>query len=166
MVFDVKRYGAVGDGTRVETRALQAAIDACAAAGGGTVRLAEGSFVTGTLYLKSGVRLLVEENAALLGSQNHADYTTDTHHIMYLGESHMDRCLLFARDAQNLSLEGHGVIDGRGDRDHFPGDPRPMLLRLIELRGRHSARPDLARSGSVDVRLAVLPRCSGGKRHY
>jgi polygalacturonase len=53
MVFDVKRYGAVGDGLRVETRQLQAAIDACAAAGGGTVRLAEGSFVTGTLYLKS-----------------------------------------------------------------------------------------------------------------
>ncbi len=76
-MFDVRTFGAVGDGTTLCTRALQAAIDQCNAAGGGTVLVAGGRYVTGTLYLKSYVCLRVEAGAAIVGSTHLADYTTD-----------------------------------------------------------------------------------------
>ncbi len=133
-VYDVRTFGAVGDGTTVNTKALQAAIDQCAAAGGGTVLITDGRYVTGTLHLKSNLTLRIEAGAALLGSPVIADYTTDTFHTMYKGEPHMDRCLLFARDAENLTLEGGGTIDGQGKLFPNAGDAvknRPMLLRFL-----------------------------------
>ncbi len=131
---DVRQYQAVGDGHTVNTVAIQKAIDNCSAAGGGKVILERGSYVTGTLFLKSNVTLYVEAGAAILGSTNIADYATGTHRNMYAHESHMDRCLIFARDADNIGLEGKGVIDGQGT--HFPnaGDSRknrPMMVRFV-----------------------------------
>ena len=115
---------------------MQAAIDACSASnGGGAVRLAGGGrFVTGTLYLKANVSLRVDAGATLLGSPNIADYSNDTDRTMYRGEPYMDRCLIFARDAQNIALEGAGMIDGQGKSFPNPGDPqknRPKLVRLL-----------------------------------
>ena len=76
--FDPRSYGAVADGRAKDTAAVQAAIDA-AAAQGGTVRLAGGIFVCGTLYLKSNVALEITNSATLLASPDIADYGTDTH---------------------------------------------------------------------------------------
>lgn len=62
------------------------------------------------------------------------DYATDTDRMMYRGESYMDRCLLFAKDAQHVSIEGHGVIDGQGKSFPERGDRqrnRPKLIRLL-----------------------------------
>lgn len=136
-LFDVRAYAATGDGKSLDTKAIQAAIDACTAAGGGRVIIAGGRFVTGTLYLKSNVILFVEAGAALLGSPNLADYATDTHHNMYVGEPQLDRCLLFARDADNIGLEGPGTIDGQGKAFPNTGDlskSRPMMIRFINCR--------------------------------
>ena len=135
--FEIAAFGAVGDGKTLNTRAIQAAIDACAAGGGGWVVIAGGSFLTGTLYLKDRVVLHVAEGATLLGSTDIAEYATDTHKNMYRGEPHMDRCLIFARNAKGIGIEGKGVIDGQGAREKFPnpGDPRknrPMLIRFLE----------------------------------
>ncbi len=133
-VFDVRTFGAVGDGTTLDTQALQAAIDHCNAAGGGTVLVAGGRYVTGTLYLKSNLCLRIEAGAAILGSTRIADYATDTDRTMYRGEPHMDRCLIFARDAVNIAIEGHGTIDGQGKSFPETGDPRknrPKLIRFI-----------------------------------
>jgi polygalacturonase len=133
-IYDVHTFGAVGDGATLNTKPLQAAIDKCSAAGGGTVLVAGGRYVTGTLYLKSNVNLRVESGAAILGSTNIADYTTDTDRTMYRGEPYMDRCLIFAKDAQNISIEGLGTIDGQGapfpDR-HDPQKNRPKLMRWL-----------------------------------
>ena len=134
VVFDVRTLGAVGDGATLDTKALQSAIDRCHAAGGGTVLVAGGRFLTGTLYLKSNVCLRIEAGAAILGSTRIADYATDTDRTMYRGEPHMDRCLIFARDAENIGIEGLGTIDGQGQAFPEKGDPqknRPKLLRLI-----------------------------------
>ena len=116
-VYDIRSFGATGDGKTVSTPALQSAIDQCSAAGGGTVLVAGGSYVTGTFYLKSEVCLRIEAGAEILGSATIADYATDTHKNMYKNETHMDRCLVFARDAHNISIEGHGRIDGPNSCD-------------------------------------------------
>jgi hypothetical protein len=133
-VFDIRDFGATPEADMVNTAAIQSAIDACTRSGGGTVRVAGGRFVTGTIYLKDHVTLYVDQGAALLGSTNTDHYTTDTHKNIYANESHMDRCLIFARNATNIAIEGRGTIDGQGSQEHFPtdGSPRPMLLRFLE----------------------------------
>src|ERR1039457_7084608 len=70
----VRDYAAAGDGTKLDTRALQAAIDACAAAGGGTVYFPPGSYLSGTLFLKSHITLHLDGGATLLGSTKLDDY--------------------------------------------------------------------------------------------
>lgn len=131
-LFDIRQFGAVGDGATVNTLAIQKAIDACSAAGG-TVLVAGGRYATGTLYLKDNVCLRVEAGAVLLGSTRIADYATNTDRTMY-PEPWMNRCLIFARDARNISIEGHGTIDGQGKSFPEQGDPgrnRPKMIRLL-----------------------------------
>ena len=113
MGTDIRSFGAVGDGKTLNTHAIQNAIDAAYSAGGGKVTVAQGSYLTGTIYLKSNVVLEIASGAVLLGSMHIADYATDTHKQMYRGEPHMDRCLIFARDAHNIALVGQGTIDGQ-----------------------------------------------------
>ena len=73
-VYDVKRFGAVGDGVAKDTVAIQKAIDAAAAAGGGTVEVPAGTYLTGSLYLKSNVDFFVSQGATLKGSPDKEDY--------------------------------------------------------------------------------------------
>ncbi len=134
-IFDIREFGAVATESVVNTNSIQQAIDACTGGGGGVVLVAGGRFVTGTIYLKDNVTLHVAEGAALLGSPDINDYATDTHKNIYANESHMDRCLIFARNARNIAIEGMGVIDGQGTQKHFPAaneSQRPMLLRFYE----------------------------------
>ena len=81
--FDVRAYGAKGDGVTKDTAAIQAAIDACHADGGGRVVLEHGTYLTAPITLKGGVDLHVEVNARLLGSPDLADYPnrTDIRHL-------------------------------------------------------------------------------------
>jgi len=134
-VYDIRKFGAIADTTIVNTKAFQAAIDKCNADGGGVVLVAGGRFVTGTIYLKSNVTLRVEAGAVMLGSSKIADYATNTDRTMYKGEPYMDRCLIFARDAKNIAIEGNGMIDGRGKSLPEKGDPgknRPKMIRAID----------------------------------
>ena len=73
-VYDVRAYGALGDGKTLDTKAIQAAIDACHKAGGGKAYLRGGTFLSGSLFLKSNVTLYLEAGAMLLGSPNVDDY--------------------------------------------------------------------------------------------
>ncbi len=133
-VFDIREFGATAEEGVVNTVSIQKAIDACTGSGGGVVLVSGGRFVTGTIYLKDNVTLHVAEGAALLGSTDIDDYATDTHKNIYANESHMDRCLIFARNSVNIGIEGKGVIDGQGGMAHFPtdGPQRPMLIRFLE----------------------------------
>ena len=69
-VFNIKSFGAIGDGVAMDTEAIQKTIDACHAAGGGVVWVPAGDFVIGTLHLKSHITLSLDYGASLLGSQN------------------------------------------------------------------------------------------------
>jgi polygalacturonase len=74
-IYDVRDYGAKGDGTTLNTVAIQAAIDACATAQGGTVFIPAGVFMSGTIQLKSNVTFHLSAGGKLLGSPKRADYT-------------------------------------------------------------------------------------------
>ena len=65
----VRDFGAAGDGATLDTQALQAAIDACAQTGGGTVFVPPGKYLTGSLFLKSRVTLHLDAGATLVGSK-------------------------------------------------------------------------------------------------
>lgn len=133
--YDVRSYGAVGDGVVLDTKSIQQAIDLCADAGGGTVRLQGGRFLSGTIRLKSNVTLYVENGAVLLGSTNIGDYTDITPAITYLYRARFTKSLIYAEKAENIAIAGRGVIDGQGV--HFPahrGDDRgrPYIIRFSE----------------------------------
>lgn len=130
MTIDVRKNGAVSDGVTDNTKIIQKAIDDCSAGGGGTVLLTGGGkFMTGTLYLKSYVTLHVANGTTLLGSPDINDYTRDTHKIMYKREKHMDRCFIYAENAESVGIEGLGTIDGNGHQKFFKSQ-RPMLIRF------------------------------------
>jgi hypothetical protein len=132
----VSDHGAVGDGTTLNTHALQQAIDACHASGGGKVVFSAGNYITGTLFLKSNVILHLEAGATLAGSTNFKDYAPNVFRNQYADRNKKEGCLIFAENAANIGIEGKGKIDGRGHRSNFPhpDDPkkdRPMLLRFL-----------------------------------
>lgn len=134
-VHNVLEYGAFGDGERKDTLAVQSAIDTATSEGGGTVLIPSGkTVVVGTIYLKDNVTLHLENGGTLLGSPDIADYANDTHKNMYKNEPHMDRCLIFARNACSFSITGNGVIDGNGHPENFTNKNggRPMLIRFLE----------------------------------
>ena len=117
-LFDVREYGATGDGKTLDSRAINAAIDACNAAGGGLTYVPPGEYRCGTVVLKSRVTLYLEAGATILGSQDLADFTPQP-----LEPAEVDitvRHLIFARDAENVGLAGPGRIDGQGPQFWVP----------------------------------------------
>ncbi|QXP51960.1 glycoside hydrolase family 28 protein [Cellulophaga sp. HaHa_2_95] len=132
--YNVLNYGAKADGITKDTKAVQAAIDACTKNGGGNVIIPAGkTVVIGTIYLKNFVTLYIENGAVLIGSPDIEDYTTDTHKNTYKNEPHMDRCLIFARDAQSFAIKGLGTIDANGHPKNFTKAKggRPMMMRFL-----------------------------------
>lgn len=110
--FDVTKYGAVGDGQTVATKALQSAIDACNKNGGGDVIIPTGIFIIGTAHLKSNVNLYLQAGAILRGSSNLQDYEAYTPQKPY---NPIHKGMLFTEDAENIVISGEGQIDGNGD---------------------------------------------------
>lgn len=131
---DVRAHGAKGDGKTKDTVAIQAAIDACAAKGGGIVRLNAGNYLSAPILLKSNITLQLDKGATLLGSADHADYPARV-------EFHLPdlQPLVSAENAANIAIVGEGTIDGQGEswwnearavKDHgvLGAHPRPKLI--------------------------------------
>lgn len=149
--YDVREFGAMGDGKTVNTSAIQAAIDAAHAAGGGTVLVAAGRYVTGTIRLRSHVVLRVDAGATLLGSTRIEDYPGNLGGFVDAVDQAYGSPLIYAGDAEHVGIVGHGRIDGRGFREHFPpnqtGRPRPALIRFQ--RTRHAVIEDVYLTNSA-----------------
>ncbi len=103
-------FGAKADGATKDTAAIQKAIDACAAKGGGTVRLTAGTFLSAPVVLKSNITLELDKGATLLGSPDHADYPEITEFRLPGVQA-----LVSATNAENVSIIGEGTIDGNGE---------------------------------------------------
>ena len=117
MRYDVADFGAVADGSTLNTAAIQAAIDACHAAGGGTVVVPAGVFKTGTIWLKSHVELHLSHGATLLASENLDDYNAEDAYVQNYRSNEEEWCgkhLIIVHEQQDVAITGSGVIDGNG----------------------------------------------------
>jgi polygalacturonase len=130
--FNVRAFGAMGDGIALDTRAIQNAIDA-AAERGGTVFVPAGKFLTGALFLRDHITLHLDAGALLLGSENPADYPIVT--MRWEGVTQPTRApLITGSGLKNIAVIGRGAIDGRGEgwwrahRAKTLDAPRPRLI--------------------------------------
>ena len=116
-LYDVRAFGAKGDGAAKDTAAIQAAIDAASAAGGGEVRVPAGRYVTGTLYLRSHVDLNVCAGATIEASTDPADYNpwdVCPQNSRSVAENHEGGHLILCVEQTDVTLRGAGTITGNG----------------------------------------------------
>jgi polygalacturonase len=112
--FDVKSFGAKGDGDTLDTIAIQKAIDAAAKAGG-TVVVPAGTYRTGPNFVKSGVELRLEKGATLLGSREIADYPEMPTRVAGI-EMRWPSALVNVYEQSNVRITGQGTLDGDGKK--------------------------------------------------
>lgn len=162
--FEPLDYGACSDGSRFCTQEFQQALDA-AGLEGGTVLIRAGCvYKIGTVYLRSHTRIYLEGNSKILGTNDLAAYAKDTGINPYYPEM-IDRCLIYAKDAEDIVIEGSGTIDGGCDGVHYiypegalgrEAKQRPMLLRLEGCLNVRVAGITLTRAGAWCVHLKYL----------
>jgi polygalacturonase len=110
----ISSFGAVGDGKTINTRAIQALIDQVAKEGGGVLVVPSGTFLTGALFFKQGVNLLIEKNGTLKGSVEQDDYPQVKTRWEGI-EREWTSALLNFTDMTGVDVSGEGTVDGSGD---------------------------------------------------
>jgi len=122
-VYDVKAFGASGDGKTIDSPAINRAIEAAAAAGGGTVRFPAGTYLCYSIHLKSKVALYLEQAATIVaaestssgaGGYDLAEPKTAWDAYQDFGHNHWHNSLLWGEGLENISIFGPGLIWGRG----------------------------------------------------
>ena len=113
-VFNVVDYGAKGDGKSLCTGPIQKAVDACAAAGGGTVYLPAGKYLSGAIFLKSNVTLNISEGAKLLASTDFEDFPPFKPNWSILSDDTRRSSLITGIDLENIAVTGRGTLNGQG----------------------------------------------------
>jgi Glycosyl hydrolases family 28 len=174
--YNIRDFGAKGDGKTLDTAALQAAIDACNKDQGGTVLVPAGVFLIGTVEMKSSVTLRIAAQGKLLGSADGKQYRA-AGEIPLSGDTTLrdgNVGLIYAVNAENITIEGPGTIDGQGAQFRRPergvlppsgrgGDDRPyhlLLYRCKNLRVRDLFLFDSAYH-SVRVIESIFVWCDG-----
>ena len=118
-VFNIRSYGAVGDGTNLDSPAIDRAIEAASQAGGGTVLLPAGIYLSGSIHLQSNIRLLVDAGATILGAPqklNAYDFTEPWTNNPYQdgGHCYFHNSLIWGENLTNVFITGNGTINGGG----------------------------------------------------
>lgn len=111
--FSVRDFGAKGDGTTLDTLAIQAALNAAAKVSGSTVVLPEGTYLSGSIFVKSHTTLLLEAGATILGAQHLADYPLLPTRVAGI-EMNWPAALVNVYEQQDVKILGPGLIDGDG----------------------------------------------------
>jgi polygalacturonase len=123
--FNVRTFGAVGDGKAIDTPAVNRAIEAAASAGGGTVYFPAGTYLCYSIHLKSNVVLYLDMGATILaagvpdegttsGGYDAAEANPGDNKFQDYGHSHWHNSLLWAEDQHNFGILGPGLIYGKG----------------------------------------------------
>ena len=126
--YDVTDFGAKGDGLTLCTEAIQKAIDRCSADGGGTVRLPAGTFLSGTIVMKSGVTLHLDSGSVLLGSKDLSHYPAKIPAYRSYTDNYTDKSLIYGEKLERIGIVGRGTIDGQGASFEGPYKVRPYTI--------------------------------------
>jgi len=138
--YDVRAFGAKGDGRTLDTIAINKAIDAAAASGGGIVRFRAGSYLSFTIRLKSNISLYLDHGATIIAAdpkeapkESKAGYDLPEPNAwdMYqdFGHSHWQNSLIAGIGLENVSILGPGMINGKGLTRRSPRPRRPTSVR-------------------------------------
>ena len=126
--FNVKNYGAMGNGENIDSKAINAAIEAASKAGGGTVYIPAGNYLSGSIHLKSDITIFIDQGATIIAApvsaENGYDEQEESISTKYqdLGHSHWKNSLIWGYDIQNVSITGAGWINGKNlYKDWVPG---------------------------------------------
>jgi alpha-L-rhamnosidase len=144
--------GAVADGSTVNTRAIQAAIDRLAGQGGGTVVVPGGVFVSGALFLKPGVHLHLDKGAVLRCSTDMRHFPVQRTRIEGHFEERFNPGLINAAGCDGLTITGEGTLDGAG---------RPIWDRFWQLRNASKEKGNFRNLDIARARLAVIEASRG-----
>ncbi len=122
IAYDVRVYGARGDGKTLDSPAINAAIDACAGEGGGTVVLPAGNYLCGSIHLKSNIELHLTPGATIIATDQQGAYDESEvfggPEYQDGGHTYFHNSLIWAEGQTNVSITGRGTIDGRGLTRH------------------------------------------------
>jgi polygalacturonase len=140
-IFDVHQFGAKGDGKTVDTVAIQAALDACGKAGGGTVKFPPGIYLSRPLALPAKTTILLEAGATLLASPTQSDFLKAGGDWLAARSNDDFIPFISGKNLTDIAVSGQGTIDGNGAnwwgpaeeaRTRKPGYvlPRPDLIRF------------------------------------
>lgn len=158
--FNVRDYGARGDGAAKDTAAVQKAIDAAAERGGGTVWVPAGRYLCGTVHLKSNVTLHLDNGSVILASTDNGDFdpyeTLPFKSVSDNETTFFHYGLLTADSVHNIAITGEGVVDGNRQRRRGPKTVSIKNCQYVTIRGitvRNSPNYSISFWGSdyVDV---------------
>ncbi len=126
--YDVKDFGAKGDGVILDTKAIQSAIDECSS-NGGTVYFSPGKYLTGSLELKDNVDIYIDNGAVILGSTDIKDYTEHKPKMKSYNDTFLRYSLLYAEGVKNIYIRGEGTIDGQGSYFKVKTKEKPVRYK-------------------------------------
>lgn len=137
-IFNVKDFGAVGDGKTLDTEAVRKAVSKCAE-NGGTVLFPSGDYLIGSVDLKSNVDIYIQRGATLWGSTNIKDYEERVPKLKSYNDYFLKHSMFYAERVKNISIRGEGAIDGQGASYKITTKKkperymnRPFIIRFVE----------------------------------
>jgi polygalacturonase len=137
-VFDVTKYGAAGDGKALDSTAINKTIDAAAAAGGGTVYFPAGTFLSGSIHLKSNIALYLDQGSEILAVADPSAYDAAEPNpwdkLQDFGHSHFHNSLIWGENLENISILGPGRIYGKGLIRSNGANTKPSGNKAIALK--------------------------------
>jgi Endopolygalacturonase len=116
--YNVKDFGAKGDGTSTDTKAINKAIENAAATGGGTVYFPAGNYLSGSIRLKNNICLFIDQGAVLIAASDSTEFdkpeksANDTYQDY--GHSHWHNSFIWGENLHDISIIGTGMIWGKG----------------------------------------------------
>jgi polygalacturonase len=123
-VFDVTVYGAKGDGVTLDTASIQAAVDACADAGGGEVVFPAGTYMCASVHLESGVTIHLLKGATVKGTREMDKYDPREPNpwdaYQDISQSHVRHSIFHGENIENVAIVGPGMIDGNDAFENLP----------------------------------------------
>jgi polygalacturonase len=157
--LNVRDFGAKGDGRTLDTKAIQKAIDTCGESGG-IVVLPAGTYLTGSIELRSNIELNIQAGTTVLGSTDLGDYFQRTPKLKSYNDVFLKYSLFYAEGQSNIAITGKGTIDGQGSS---------FKVVTMEKPARYMNRPYVIRfvdCRNVTVQDVTLRNSASWMQHY